>query len=79
MANTKIYTVVKDGEELEQLKTLTAAKKLTAAWREDYNHYRPHSSLGYQTPAEFAARCAASVRPTASLQQHSGSYPTRPS
>ena len=28
MANTKIYTVVKDGEELEQLKTLTAAKKL---------------------------------------------------
>ena len=31
MANTKIYTVVKDGEELEQLKTLTAAKKLADA------------------------------------------------
>ena len=30
MAN-KIYTVVKDGEELEQLKTLTAAKKLADA------------------------------------------------
>ena len=28
MANTKIYTVVKDGEELDQMKTLTAAKKL---------------------------------------------------
>jgi putative transposase len=56
----------------EVFESLAAARKLTAAWREDYNHYRPHSSLGYVTPAEFAARCAASVRPTASLQQHSG-------
>ena len=28
MANTKTYTVVKDGEELKTLKTLAAAKKL---------------------------------------------------
>ena len=28
MANTKTYTVVKDGEELKELKTLPAAKKL---------------------------------------------------
>jgi len=26
-------------------------------WRMDYNHYRPHSSLGYMTPAGFAASC----------------------
>jgi len=26
------------------------------AWRRDYNELRPHSSLGYQTPAEFAAK-----------------------
>ena len=26
-------------------------------WRMDYNHYRPHSSLGYMAPATFAATC----------------------
>ena len=64
---------------LEEFENLVAAKKLTAAWQEDYNQRRPHSSLGYVTPAEFAARCAASVRATPSLQQHSGDPLTRPS
>jgi transposase InsO family protein len=53
----------------EVFESLSAARRLTLAWREDYNHYRPHSSLGYVTPVEHVARCAASVRPTASLQQ----------
>jgi transposase InsO family protein len=26
-------------------------------YREDYNRRRPHSSLGYVPPAEFAASC----------------------
>jgi putative transposase len=56
---------------LEVFESLAAARKLTQAWREDYNHHRPHSSLGYVTPVEFAARCAASVRATPSLTQHS--------
>ena len=27
---------------------------IVEAWRQEYNNYRPHSSLDYQTPAEFA-------------------------
>ena len=32
------------------------AKALAATWRHEYNHGRPHSSLGYLPPAVFAAR-----------------------
>lgn len=35
------------------------AKALGAAWKNEYNHRRPHSSLGYVPPAMFAARCEA--------------------
>jgi putative transposase len=57
---------------LEEFENLVAARKLSTAWKEDYNHHRPHSSLGYVTPVEFAARCAASAAATPTLQQHSG-------
>lgn len=33
---------------------LEDAKRIIEAWRKDYNRTRPHSSLGYQTPAEYA-------------------------
>jgi len=64
----------------EEFENLTTARTLSAGWKKDYNHYRPHSSLGYVTPAEFAARCAASApkllsatpQATSPLQQHSG-------
>ena len=35
--------------------SLTQARSVLAAWRHDYNHHRPHSSLGNKTPAEMAA------------------------
>ena len=35
---------------------LEDARWVVDRWRLDYNHYRPHSSLDYQTPAAYAAR-----------------------
>jgi len=32
------------------------AQAIVENWRQEYNNYRPHSSLDYQTPAEFARR-----------------------
>lgn len=40
--------------------TLAEARWLAERWRNEYNTARPHSSLGYKTPAEFAASCVAS-------------------
>lgn len=34
------------------------ARALAASWRHEYNHHRPHSSLGYLPPAAFAAAVA---------------------
>lgn len=61
---------------LEEFESVAAARRLTTAWQDDYNHHRPHSSLGYLTPVEFAARWAASATapatPAPPLQQPSG-------
>ena len=46
------------------------AKVIVEDWRLEYNNHRPHSSLRYVPPAEFAASCIASASPTAQLQQH---------
>jgi len=44
------------------------AQMIVEAWRKDYNERRPHSSLGYQTPAEFADRSGSSSRATPSFR-----------
>jgi putative transposase len=42
----------------EDFESEPQARALGALWKGEYNSERPHSSLGYQTPAEFAATCA---------------------
>jgi putative transposase len=34
--------------------SLETAREMAAAWRIEYNHHRPHRSLGNSSPAEFA-------------------------
>jgi len=38
---------------------LPEARQIIEQWREEYNHERPHSSLGDLTPMEFAERATA--------------------
>jgi putative transposase len=43
---------------LSWFQNLYDARRKIAAWRKEYNEERPHSSLGYKTPKEFAAQAA---------------------
>ena len=42
--------------DLELLDSVLEAQVLIDDWREEYNTYRPHQSLGYLTPDAFARR-----------------------
>lgn len=42
---------------LELFTSLREARVVIGDYREEYNQRRPHSSLGYRTPAAFAAAC----------------------
>ena len=46
--------------------SLAEARYIVERWRLDYNHHRPHSRLGWQSPAVFAATCV----PTDSATPH---------
>ena len=37
--------------------SLSDARRKVETWRQDYNEQRPHSSLNYLPPAEFASSC----------------------
>lgn len=53
--NSRLRDELLDREVFE---TLKEAKVIVEDHRLDYNDRRPHSSLGYRSPAEFAAACA---------------------
>lgn len=44
--------------------SLAEARVVIEEWRREYNECRPHSSLGYRTPAEVAACCQTPLRAT---------------
>jgi len=50
--------------------SIKEAKVIVEDWRLEYNNHRPHSGLGYMTPAGFAAECIASSSPSAQTQQY---------
>jgi len=39
---------------VNEFTSIEDARQRIEAWREDYNHHRPHSSFGHLTPIEFA-------------------------
>ena len=54
--------------------SLAQAKAALAIWKADYNTSRPHSQIGWRTPAEFAATFP--PRRALALHQMKGSAPT---
>ncbi len=59
------------GDELlkrEVFTSLREAQVLGAGYRREYNEERPHSSLGYRTPVEYAAACGAARSATLRAQ-----------
>ena len=49
--------------DLESFNTLFEAQLLVDDWRLEYNHYRPHQSLNYMTPAEYARQRRTDTQP----------------
>ena len=57
----------------EHLWTLTEARVVIEDYRRNYNHHRPHSKLGYQSPKRFAAtQSAPSPAPVALRAPYAG-------
>jgi putative transposase len=52
---------------VRQFASLADAQAILDAWRTDYNHHRPHSSLGHLTPSEFVIQRQEERNPEAVL------------
>ena len=55
---------------MEIFTTVDQAREVIENWRMEYNEFRPHSSLGYLTPKEYAARYEGNLRATPSGSPH---------
>ena len=53
---------------VHEFTTLHDAREKLKAWQDDYNHHRPHSSLGNLTPCEFVQKWSVKLNEAASLQ-----------
>jgi transposase InsO family protein len=65
----------------ELFTSVLEAKVITEDYRQEYNQQRPHSALGYQTPAAFAGQCRSlgALPPNPRLQSPTGEHQgTRP-
>ena len=58
--NGKLRDELLDGEVFD---TLWEAQALTELWRQEYNHERPLSALGYRPPAPEATLASSSSAP----------------
>ncbi len=47
--------------DMNLFRSVFEAQALADMWLRDYNEFRPHSSLGYRTPSEFAASSGSSA------------------
>ena len=63
---------------LEWFRSRAEAKVIIEAWRQHYNEVRPHSSLDYLTPNQFAARQANAASRQATGQGAAVCGPPRP-
>src|ERR1700724_3869062 len=54
--------------------SLKEARATIAAWRYDYNHLRPHGSLGALTPNEFAVLNGQEIQPPQEGENNHGLY-----
>jgi putative transposase len=68
------------GDELlkrELFMSLGEAKVLAVRYRTEYNEERPHSALGYKTPAAFAACCVAACSASLRTPPHNNEQKER--
>ena len=59
----------------EIFRTLVEAQVLSEQRRLKHNHKRPHSSLGYKTPAQFAAEWSGEASAPTALRPHHSTVP----